>query len=394
MSTSVTETEVYDADTPVEDYDPSIPDITLLEDKFPDWFKLPAVSAGFTFLIGVTFFFFDRLRPIWHTDVWGHLSYGRHIWEHGVIPATEPLMPLSAGVSFVDSAWLTQVLGYGGYLLAGKAAITFLFAVAVAASLGILTRRVYSRTHSALFATVAFGLTLWVEYQQFAVPRPQMAGFLLFCMLLSMLLKREWSPKNWVVVPVMFALWANMHGSFIVGLGLLGCFVAGRAVDLLRRTGQVGMLLRDNRLRRLFLLTELSAIATLLNPYGLTLYSEVLSFGDNPNLESIIEWQSLHIRMSQGQAAAFAGLILFMIYRVSPRRAMTAEVLSLVVFGASALWTSRMIMWWAPLAGCFAAIHGAAAWRKWQHQEVSPVTPERTSLWTVVSLGLAFIFFE
>lgn len=394
MSTSLTEAEANDIENQAPEYDPSVPDISVLEDKFPEWFRLPAASAGFTFLIGVTFFFFDRLKPIKHTDVWGHLSYGRHLWETGGLPGTEPLMPLSHGVEFVSFAWLSQLISYAGFLVVGKAAIPFLFAVAIAAALGILTRRIYSRTHSAMFATGAFALTLWIEFQQFTVQRPQVAGFLFFSIVLAMLLRREWSPKYWWMIPGLFAFWANMHGSFAVGLGLMGCFTIGRAVDLLRRTGRPGILVRDNRLRRLFLLTELSAAATLLNPYGLTLWTEVLSFGGNPNLRSILEWQPLHIQMYQGQAAAFATLALFLIYRVSPRRVTTAEVLSLAVFGGAALWTSRMLLWWGPLAGCFAALHAGAAWRNWKGQDMAPEPAERASLWTVVALGIGFIFFE
>ena len=394
MSTSVTETEVNDAETPDPDYDPSVADVNMLEDKLPDWFRLPAISSGFTFLIGLTYFFFDRLQPISHTDVWGHLSYGRLLWESGALPSTEPLMPLSHGVPFVNSAWLSQLIAYAGYLVVGKAAITFLFAFCVAAGMGVLTRRIYSYTNSAMFALGGFALTLWVEYQQLGIQRPQIVGFLFFAILLSTLLRREWSSKNWVVVPVMFALWANMHGSFVVGLGLLGCFAIGRGVDLIRRTGKTASLLRDNKLRRLVLLTELGAVAALLNPYGLSLFAEVLSFGNNPNLQSIVEWKSLHIGLAQGQAAAVAGFILFMVYRISPRRVSTAEVLTLAIFGAAALWTSRMLVWWGPLAGCFAAIHAGAAWRKWQGGEVSPEPAGRASLWTIVTMGIVFIFFE
>tara|TARA_R110002072_G_scaffold303140_1_gene495560 strand:+ start:33824 stop:35458 length:1635 start_codon:yes stop_codon:yes gene_type:complete len=394
MSTSVTETELNAAETPDSDYDPSVADVNMLEDKLPEWFRTPAIGAGFTFLIGLTYFFFDRLQPITHTDVWGHLTYGRLLWETGTLPSTEPLMPLSYGVPFVNSAWLSQLIAYAGYLVVGNAAITFLFAFCVAATLGVLTRRVYNRTHSAMFALGGFALTMWVEYQQLIVQRPQIVGLLFYAVLLSILLRREWSSKNWAVVPVMFALWANMHGSFIVGLGLLGCFVIGRGVDLVRRTGKVEILFRDNKLRRLVLLTELGAVAALLNPYGLSLYSEVLSFGNNPNLQSIIEWQSLQIRMAQGQAAAIAGLVLFLVYRISPRRVSTAEVLALAVFGAAALWTSRMIVWWGPLAGCFAAIHAGAAWRQWQGGAVSPEPAPRASLWTIVMMGIVFIFFE
>ncbi|MFT5322323.1 MAG: hypothetical protein ACI8P0_000158 [Planctomycetaceae bacterium] len=394
MSTSVTETEVNDAETPDPDYDPSVADVNMLEDKLPDWFRMPAISAGFAFLIGATYFFFDRLRPIAHTDIWGHLSYGRLLWETGSLPTTEPLMPLSLGVPFVNSAWLSQLIGYASYLLVGKAAITCLFAVCVAGALAAVTRRVYSRTHSAMFALGGFALTMWVEYQQLIIHRPQIVGFLFYTVLLSILLRREWSSKNWFIVPAMFALWANLHGSFIVGLGLLGCFIIGRGVDLVRRTGKVATLFHDSKLRRLVLLTELGAVAALLNPYGLSLYAEVLSFGSNSNLQSIVEWQSLNIRLAQGQAAAVAALILFMVYRVSPRRVSTAEVLTLTVFGAAALWTSRMLVWWGPLAGCFAAIHAAAAFRKWQGAEVSPEPPGRASLWTIVVMGIVFIFFE
>jgi hypothetical protein len=390
----VTETEVNDAETPDPDYDSSVADVNMLEDKLPDWFRLPAISSGFTFLIGLTYFFFDRLQPIAHTDVWGHLAYGRLLWESGALPSTEPLMPLSHGVPFVNSAWLSQLIAYAGYLVVGKAAITFLFAFCVAAAMAVLTRRIYSYTNSVMFALGGFALTLWVEYQQLGIQRPQIVGFLFFAILLSTLLRREWSSKNWVVVPIMFALWANMHGSFVVGLGLLGCFAIGRGVDLIRRTGKAASLLRDNKLRRLVLLTELGAVAALLNPYGLSLYAEVLSFGSNPNLQSIIEWKSLHIGLAQGQAAAVAGLILFMVYRISPRRVSTAEVLTLAIFGAAALWTSRMLVWWGPLAGCFAAIHAGAAWRKWQGGEVSPEPASRASLWTIVTMGIMFIFFE
>jgi hypothetical protein len=394
MSTSVTETEVNDAETPDPDYDSSVADVNMLEDKLPDWFRLPAISSGFTFLIGLTYFFFDRLQPIAHTDVWGHLAYGRLLWESVALPSTEPLMPLSHGVPFVNSAWLSQLIAYAGYLVVGKAAITFLFAFCVAAAMAVLTRRIYSYTNSVMFALGGFALTLWVEYQQLGIQRPQIVGFLFFAILLSTLLRREWSSKNWVVVPIMFALWANMHGSFVVGLGLLGCFAIGRGVDLIRRTGKAGSLFHDNKLRRLVLLTELGAVAALLNPYGLSLYAEVLSFGSNPNLQSIIEWKSLHIGLAQGQAAAVAGLILFMVYRISPRRVSTAEVLTLAIFGAAALWTSRMLVWWGPLAGCFAAIHAGAAWRKWQGGEVSPEPASRASLWTIVTMGIMFIFFE
>jgi hypothetical protein len=391
MEAALTENE--SVETPDDEHDPSVADASLLEDKFPEWFRISAAAAGLVALVSFTYLLFN-LRPLWHTDLWGHLSYGRHIWNSGAIPSTEPLMSLAVGSSFVDSSWLCQLMGYGVWLVGGKAALASGFGAVVALALGLILFRVHNRTRSGLFATFAFGLTVWINWHQLAIIRPQAIGFLMFCGLLCVLMRRDWSKTNWWLVPGMFALWANIHGSFVVGLGLLGCFTLGRAIDVVCRSGKPAALLHDVKVRRLLLLTELAAVATLINPYGLGLYAPVLTFGSHPNLASIIEWQPLTISMAQGQAAAVAVLLLFFAYRLSPRRVASAEVLALTIFGASALWTSRMVLWWAPLAAVLIALHGAAAWRKWRGLELSFEPAPRASMWTIVSIGISLVVFQ
>ena len=387
------ETVVTDSEPVQTEHDPSVADVTLLEDKFPEWSQLRASTTGFVFVLSLTFVFFNLL-PLSHTDLWGHLSYGRQIVSERAIPQTVPLMPLSEGVPFIDGAWLTQVLGYGAWTVGGRAAMAFLFALSVTLSSGFIMMRVRQKTGSGLFALLAFGLLLWVDWKQLMIVRPQLAGLVMFCGLFSFLTSKKWHGSLWVGVPVLFALWANMHGSFMVGLGLLGAFTIGRAVDLLRRTGKVKMLLRDRWVFRYLLLTELAAVATLVNPYGLALHAEVLSFGQNANLADIIEWKPLSIRMFQGQAAAAVALMLIVFYRFSPRRVSTTELILLAGLGVGALWTSRMILWWAPVAAYFVALHGHSIYRRWRQAEPATEPPRTASLWTVVSLGIAFLAFE
>jgi hypothetical protein len=391
MDTVVTESESESVQA--TEHDPSVADLTLLEDKFPEWFQVRASTAGFVFVLALTFVFFNLL-PLSHTDLWGHLSYGRLIATERAIPQTEPLMPLSEGVPFVDGAWLTQVAAYGAFTVGGRAAMAFLFALAVTLSCGFITMRVRQKTGSGLFALLAFGLLLWVDWKQLMIIRPQLVGLVMFCGLFSMLTSKKWHRSYWLGVPLLFALWANMHGSFMVGVGLLGAFAIGRAVDLLRRTGKVRMLMRDRWVFRYFVLAELAAVATLLNPYGLALHAEVFSFAQNANLADIIEWQPLSIRMFQGKAAATVALMLVVFYRFSPRRASTTELILLAGLGASALWTSRMILWWAPIAAYYVALHGHAIWRRWRQAERSTEPPRTASLWTIVSMGLIFLAFE
>ena len=375
------------------EHDPSVPDVTLLEDKFPEWFRLRASTTGFVLLLSLTYVFFNLL-PLSHTDLWGHLAYGRLIVANRAIPKTEPLMSLSEGVPFVDGAWLTQVMGYSAYRVGGRAAMACLFGLAISVSCGLIMMRARQRTGSNLFALLAFGMLLWVDWKQFMIVRPQLAGLVMFCGLFSILTSRRWHTSLWAIIPIGFALWANMHGSFIVGIGMLGAVTVGRAIDLLRRTGKLRMLFRDRWLYRYFILTELAAAATLLNPYGLALHAEVLAFSSNSNLREIVEWMPLSLRMFQGRAAAAAALMLIVIYRFSPRRASATELILLAGLGASALWTSRMLLWWAPIAAFYLALHGQAACRHWWNSEPSTEPPRTASLWTIVSIGLMFLAFE
>ena len=86
-------------------------------------------AAGVTVSLAVVFCYFVFL-PLWHTDLWGHLSYGRYLHRTVALPETEPLMPLSEGVSFVDTAWLCQLLGYETIRLFGALGLQYLHAMA------------------------------------------------------------------------------------------------------------------------------------------------------------------------------------------------------------------------------------------------------------------------
>ncbi|MCH8827950.1 MAG: hypothetical protein IID45_00070 [Planctomycetes bacterium] len=381
------------ADAPAQ-----FPDASLLENRMPDWFRAPRVAAGFVLVFGLLFCFFSY-RPVWHTDVWGHLAYGRLIWESGTIPESEPFMPLASGVPMTDTAWLSQIIGYGAHQLFGIAALQFLLAAAITACVGILAYRSYRRTGSFPLTLAGCGLFLWVEWQQLIGIRPQLAGLVCFLMLFALLTSRHWQRANWFLIPLLFAGWANLHGSFPVGLGLLAVYCVGRGCDVVRRnrrttwSGRFFAAFRDRKVRRYFLLLELAAAAVLLNPYGVGLYTAVLQFSHSPNLSVLIEWDPLVLRMAQGQAAAAAAVILIVLYRISPRRVSFIEPLLLLGLGGAMLWTSRMIVWWAPVAVYYAVLHGSAVLRQRRTSQALPEPSPSNSLWAVVSLGMIWIFF-
>src|SRR5262249_17750172 len=143
----------------------------------------------------------------------------------------------------------------------------------------------------------------------------------------------------------------------------------------------------------LFLLSELSAAAVLLNPYTIGIYLEALRFPGRDNLQDLTEWQPMTLRDVQGQTFVVASLLLAIFYRCSPRRVRSWEVLSLVGLGLASLWSTRMVVWWAPVAALLAATHGFAVWRAWRHSPLVHEPPVREGKWSFVALGLAWIYF-
>jgi hypothetical protein len=361
----------------------------MLFDRFPQAWRLSRGAAALVVALGLVFLVYSYL-PLHHTDLWGHLAYGRWIQSARQLPLTEPFLPLAEGVPVVDTAWLAQLGLFAGWTHWGPAGLQFMHALLVAGCFVLLVRNVYAKTRSAPFALLAltvFGLLCWA---QFEILRPQSAGVLCFSMLAAILAGRRWRMANWILVPAIFVLWANVHGSFVMGLLLLALGCSGRSLDLLLRGRTLRSVARDRTVRRLFLLTELAAAAALLNPYGFKLYAEVFALTGNPNLRDLIEWDALHVRTLQGQLALLAALALAILYRASPRRVPSAEVLALVATGALTLWSARMIVWFAPLAAACLAWNAHAAWRA--RRPLAAAAPP-AGKWSIVALGAAWISF-
>ena len=119
--------------------------------------------------------------------------------------------------------------------------------------------------------------------------RPVLATYVLFAALMAMLARETYGRRAplWLAVP-MFALGANLHGGFFVGLAAMGLYTAVRGVqELAQGNGMRGTV-------RLAALTSAAALATLLNPYGLNDWVVIAGVLRNPfTLSHISEFRPL-----------------------------------------------------------------------------------------------------
>ncbi|MGH9018038.1 MAG: hypothetical protein ACRDY1_09870 [Acidimicrobiales bacterium] len=120
--------------------------------------------------------------------------------------------------------------------------------------------------------------------------RPQMVSYFFLALLLLMLTQAR-RRQGWLyAVPFLFVLWANLHGSFLLGLGILALEVAVAAVRV--HIGRVTVA-DPLPLRPVAVTLGLSAVATLINPFGPRVYESAVGVTFNSSIRQLIqEWQS------------------------------------------------------------------------------------------------------
>lgn len=266
--------------------------------------RLSPATAVAALALGFVWRHFSRL-PLRHTDLWGHLAYGRWIAFQGV-PTFEPLIPGASASPFIDTAWLIPVVWFQCERFGGLLALQQLHAILVVAECAAACASGW-RASRWVGGGIAAGVT-WLAAGWFQIPviRPQQSGMLCAGIVLWQLADRRRPLKRPLWLFPLFVLWAGLHGSFVIGWGHLICALAARIARILshpnrRRPGIALRLARDATARRLALGLAAAVVATLFNPYGSRLSAEVFSIARHGNLADLTEWQPLLLASRQGK---------------------------------------------------------------------------------------------
>ncbi|MFD1301845.1 hypothetical protein [Methylobacterium marchantiae] len=241
-----------------------------------------------------------------------HMAVGRWIVAHRAVPWTDLFSHTFAGAPWIAKEWASQVLLYGAYAGAGWWGVCMLTILVIAASLaGLhlwLARRI-SATAALMVVTAAFivlGPHLLARPHVFTVPI-----LLVWTMGLVTALERGRTPSLWLALAM--AAWANLHGSYPIGLVIAGS-LAGEGVFSGPRPEWIGRAVRWAG----FL--ALATAASSLTPYGYAPFLVNLGlFNSGESLPFISEWQPLGL----DGAGVIAGAMLIggiVILSAAPRR--------------------------------------------------------------------------
>jgi hypothetical protein len=217
-------------------------------------------------------------------DLWWHVRSGQLILEEYALPATDPFSFTASEAAWTNHEWLSDVALASVYAQGGDRALSVLRTVLLVAVLAGLAALLWRRLPHPLF--VLAGLLLATPLIQFFVNlRPHGSTYLFTVLLLWILEAGRQRPGLLWVVPPLMALWTNLHGGFVLGLGILTLVLAARWLGL----DEDGSRPDAGERRRMLLVCAVGLLAPAINPYGLGLLTYLTrELGADHSL--ILEW--------------------------------------------------------------------------------------------------------
>lgn len=267
---------------------PGLPRLDTLLKKcfsFPAFLGAILVAANFAIERGL------RLDP----DTWWHLKYGETILQTGRWPAVDTWSFTAHGMPGVAYEWGGEVITAVAYRLGGLRGLDVLLIALTSAIILLMYYFAWLRcrnVHSAFFATF---ILLPVTVLCFTL-RPQLIGYMFLLVTLVTLERfRQGEQKNLWILPLVFVLWVNAHGSFTLGFMVLGLYWLSGLKDF-SAGGLYGVRWRPEQRLHLELVGLLSVAILPITPYGTRLAAVPLDYVNSLplNLAHIAEWQPMN----------------------------------------------------------------------------------------------------
>lgn len=283
------------------------------------------------------------------------LYTGRVVAASG--PPHAEVLTSAASHSWTDQQWLAQWLFFEMDRLGGLAAVA-LMCVAATTLAGVLLARMSARRGGAL--PVAWATLGVVAVGFITIARTQTLVYPLFVALLWLLTgvhrADRWQARAVFAVPLL-VLWANMHGSVLLGVALTVACMSVWAVRLAR----------GGRTRDAFAAVRVGIAAVLsifTTPYGLSIVHYYSSLMGNGTLRAeVSDWQ----RTSLLSLAVTPFLVLCALTVLSlaagarkhPSKLWRAELLAVALLVALAFYSGRYVVWAALTLPYIASTFGA-----------------------------------
>ena len=297
--------------------------------------------------VGLPFFILllkSFLFPLPLLDFWWHLKMGKVILDTGSIPRVDQFSFTAAGKIFIVQNWLAEILFYLTYKAGGYPLLIFsnaLFLICVLIPIFHLCRKASSHLWASVFAACLVAVCIPCNM------RPQIFSYIMFAVYYWVVLSYCSGKRDWVLsLPLLMVLWANLHGAFVLGLGLLALILCGESICSLLNDSHQDVI-KGKQLVKLAVVFALCLIATLANPEKFGVYSYILTVMNDPSSRHfVVEWQPPVISSLQGIVQFYIPFfITALVLMLSDRRPRLTEMMLFSGFSVMGLTSTRNAVW-------------------------------------------------
>ncbi len=319
---------------------------TLMLRLFERCLSFPVCAAG---AFGV-FVYFLIPQSVADPDIWWHLRNAEWQLQAHAFLRQDVFSSTVCGARWINHEWLAELPFYFGWRLLGALG---LFLVTVAAIelifLGVFYLA-YLKSNSLMAALAVSMIAALLSTISFA-PRTLLFGWICLVAELLVLENFQKHPGLILLLPPLFLIWVNTHGSWMIGMVIFAVFIACGLFRIDTGALQNLQWLPAQR-TKLLVAAGVSVLALFANPYGwrLVAYPFDLAFRQKLNIANVEEWRTLDFHSPRGQIVflVLAGLFLLQVLR---RRSWTLCDLHFMAIGVySAFAYSRFLFLAALLA--------------------------------------------
>jgi hypothetical protein len=300
-------------------------------------------------------------------DMLRHIRHGTWMLEHGRLITEDPFSFTRGGDPFVAFEYGSQLFYALVHRVGGIAAVAAAAGILIAASYALLARFLLRRgadpllTYLVTVVAAVLGAVHWV-------PRPHLFTLLFVTLLLHLLEPGpdgdEWPPaRAGLAAALLFGVWANLHGGFVLGLILVGGYWAGSVLEWL--TSPSDRPLWRRRIIGYLVIGVAGGLATLLTPHGIKLHLHVVALlQDTYLLAHTQEFVSPDFHSTVGKLFLCGLLLLMAGLAIVPARPDWRRLLVILVMSAFALNARRNIQLFGLVAYALLALHVSPWWRR------------------------------
>lgn len=234
----------------------------------------------------LTVFLAAIYRPI-DPDLGWHLKYGEYFFKNLKILKENIFSTEMPGFIWTNISWGADLAYYAFYRLGGFFGLTLGGAAVV-----VLTFFFFAKAFKLDYweKAIIFPIVLFLMNPVNANSFRGQQLSLLFLGILAYLFTRFESErgKSLYFVPLLFLIWANTHGLFVLGLGVFGLWEGFFLLSEYVEEKKINILFPY--LKHFFAVTLAAIFATLLHPYGIKIYEDALLHFNDPLLKKIAEY--------------------------------------------------------------------------------------------------------